>query len=129
MVTWILVQQVLQKKNQWRSHQGGEGGIVPPLTAKICQKSGKRWEKSGKKRKKWGRKGKYREVSFTLPLLTDRAGYATEKNNTTSVMNGMMRLKLSTSLGAKRRRTLNAFTRVQQVACIDKTVWHCSKYV
>ena len=40
-------------------------------------------EKIGKKKKnrvkeeKSGRKGKIREVSFTLPLLTDRAGYAT----------------------------------------------------
>ena len=31
-----------------------------------------------KKEEKLGRKGKNREGSFTLPLLTDRAGYATE---------------------------------------------------
>ena len=33
--------------------------------------------KNGEKEDKSGRKGKNREVSFTLPLLTDRAGYAT----------------------------------------------------
>ena len=64
---------------QWRSHWGGKwgGGRVPPLTAKICQKSGKNQEKSGKNQEKSGRKGQNRGVSFTLPLLTDRAGYAT----------------------------------------------------
>ena len=40
---------------------------------KILKNSGK----IGKKEEKSGRKGKNREVSFTLPLLTDRAGYAT----------------------------------------------------
>ena len=53
---------------------------MPPLTEKNCQKSGKKGknqEKSGKKEEKLGRKGKNREGSFTLPLLTDRAGYAT----------------------------------------------------
>ena len=47
--------------------QGG-GGRVPPLTAK-------KWPKIGKKSGR--RKGKNLEISFTLPLLTDRAGYAT----------------------------------------------------
>ena len=59
---------------------------MPPLTAKICQKSrkksGKDWEKireeSGKKRKYRELKAKIREVSFTLPLLTDRAGYPSQ---------------------------------------------------
>ena len=61
---------------------------MPPLTAKICQKSGESGKKSGKigkkagkngekKEEKSGGKGKKRKVSFTLPLLTDRAGYAT----------------------------------------------------
>ena len=58
---------------QWRSHWGGKGGRVPPLTAKNLPKIGK----IGKKEEKLGRKGKNRKGSFTLPLLTDRAGYAT----------------------------------------------------
>ena len=37
----------------------------------------KKRKKLGKKREKSGRKGKNQEGSFTLPLLTDRAGYAT----------------------------------------------------
>ena len=58
----------------------GGGGRVPPLTAKKMPKIGKKRKKSGKVRKKEeksGRKGKNREGSFTLTLLTDRAGYAT----------------------------------------------------
>ena len=46
----------------------------------IRKKRGKRGKKSGKigkKEEKLGRKGKDGEGSFTLPLLTDRAGYAT----------------------------------------------------
>ena len=72
---------------QWRSHRGGQGGAEcsAPPPQRTCQKSGKRGgnrekeEKIGKKRK--GRKGKNREGSFTLPLLTDRAGYATVMEN------------------------------------------------
>ena len=51
-----------------------------PWQRKNCQKSVKNRENSGKigkKEEKSGRIGKNREVSFTLPLLTDRAGYAT----------------------------------------------------
>ena len=51
---------------------------MPPLTAKNLPKIGKKREKSGKfgeKEEKLGRKGK--NQSFTLPLLTDWAGYAT----------------------------------------------------
>ena len=44
---------------------------MPLLTAKNLPKSGENQEKLE-------RKGKNRESSFTLPLLTDRAGYATE---------------------------------------------------
>ena len=62
---------------QWCSHWGGHGGRVPPLTAKNLPKIGKKRKKSGKKGKKSGRKGKNPEGSFTLPLLTDRAGYTT----------------------------------------------------
>ena len=59
---------------------------MPPLTAKKkaksknLEKSGKIQEKSGKKEEKSGRKVKNQEVSITLPLLTDRAGNATEVN-------------------------------------------------
>ena len=66
---------------QWYSHWGGKGGRVPPLTAKKWPKTGKKrenQEKSGKNQEKSGRKDKNREVSLTLPLLTDRAGYATD---------------------------------------------------
>ena len=48
---------------------------VPPLAAKFA-KIGKR-KKFRKKEDKSGRKGKNWEGSFTLPLLTDRVGYAT----------------------------------------------------
>ena len=44
---------------------------MPPLTAKNLPKI-------GKNRKKFR---KNREGSFTLPLLTDRAGYATGEEN------------------------------------------------
>ena len=57
---------------------GGQGGAeYPPDSEKFA----KNWEKEGKnqeKEEKSGRKGKNREGSFTLPLLTDRAGYATD---------------------------------------------------
>ena len=46
--------------------------------AKNLEKIGEKSGKIGKKEEKSGRKGKNQEVSFTLPLLTDRAGYATE---------------------------------------------------
>ena len=45
--------------------------------AKNWEKEGKKSGNIGKKEEKSGRKGKNREGSFTLPLLTDRAGYAT----------------------------------------------------
>ena len=67
---------------QWRSNWGCKGGRVPPLTAK---KIAKNREKEGEIRKKWGKKRRNREgrakirkvFFFNLPLLTDRAGYAT----------------------------------------------------
>ena len=49
-----------------------------PLTANNLPKIWKNQEKNREKEDKSGRKGKNQEVSFTLPLLTDRAGYATE---------------------------------------------------
>ena len=42
--------------------------------AKNQEKQGENWEKE----EKLGRKGKNWKGSFTLPLLTDRAGYASE---------------------------------------------------
>ena len=56
--------------------QGGQGGRVP-LDSEKMPKIGKKREKIRKKREKEGKSGKRknREGSFTLPLLTDRAGY------------------------------------------------------
>ena len=58
---------------------------MPPWQRKKCQKEGKNQEKERKNREKnrekeekSGRKGQNREGSFTLPLLTNRAGYATD---------------------------------------------------
>ena len=48
-----------------------------PLTEKKMPKIGKKREHLGKERKS-GRNCKNWEGSFTLPLLTDRAGYATD---------------------------------------------------
>ena len=67
------------RNEQWRSHQEGQWGRVPP-TVKNLPKSGKRG-KNQEKEGKLGRKEKNPEGSFTLPLLTDRAGYATGNKN------------------------------------------------
>ena len=57
---------------------GSRWGRVPqPWQWKICQKSGEKREKIRKK------EGKNREGSFTLPLLTGRAGYATVEDGFT----------------------------------------------
>ena len=49
---------------QWRNHWGDKGGRVPPLTAKICQKSEKKGGgKSGKIGKKDGKNREEREKS------------------------------------------------------------------
>ena len=48
---------------QWRSHWGGKGGRVPPLTAKICQKSGKLGKEIRKNREERGKIGKKRQKS------------------------------------------------------------------
>ena len=59
-----------------------EGAECPPQR-KICQKEGENQEKQEKREKtgkigeKFRKKRKNREGSFTLPLLTDRASYAT----------------------------------------------------
>ena len=71
---------------QWHSHWGGQGiatggvkGASAPLTAKNLPKIRKKREKIRKKREKERKigKGENWEGSFTLPLLTERAGYAT----------------------------------------------------
>ena len=49
---------------------------MPPLTAKTLPKIGKKREKSGEKKEKRGKKRQKSGSSFTLPLLTDTAGYA-----------------------------------------------------
>ena len=75
---------------QWCSHMGGQGGRVPPLTAKkfaIIQ------EKIRKKEEKLG-KGKNWKGSFTLPLLTDRAGYATGEIRITKMGNAKCGISL-----------------------------------
>ena len=62
---------------------GGRGVVeCPSWQRKICQKSGGKKKKKKKKKKQENEeksriKGKNRYTSFTLPLLTDRAGYAT----------------------------------------------------
>ena len=71
---------------QWRSQYRGKGAECPLDGEKNVRnrekegKSGKREENRGKnqKQEKSGRKGQNREGSFTLPLLTNRAGYATD---------------------------------------------------
>ena len=55
----------------------GQGGRVLPTKAKNLPKNGKKSGKIGKKEEESGSKGKNREGSYTLPLLTVRAGYAT----------------------------------------------------
>ena len=60
-------------QRQWRSHWGVKGGQSATPDSEKFAKIG---EKSGKKRKSREEKGKKREGSFTLHLLTDRAGYA-----------------------------------------------------
>ena len=58
---------------------GARGQSATPDREKSGKNRGKEGEirKNREKEEKSGRKGKNREGSFTLPLLTDRAGYAT----------------------------------------------------
>ena len=58
-------------KNPHTPTLGGQSAT--PDSKKIAKKE----EKRGKNQEKLGRKGKNQEGSFTLPLLTERAGYAT----------------------------------------------------
>ena len=82
---------------QWHSHRGSRGAECP-LDSKNCAKS---WEKEGENQEKAGKeernqeKRKHREGSFTLPLLTDRAGFATVPTNIISAM-GVVRLVYTT---------------------------------
>ena len=61
---------------------GWSRGQIAPLTAKICQKSGKR--ETERKTEKWGKDGKNREKEeksgrfFHFAPPDRRAGYATE---------------------------------------------------
>ena len=57
---------------------GGQGGHRGRAEWKICQKWEKKREKIRKKREKIEKKRKNQEGSFTLPLLTDKAGYTTK---------------------------------------------------
>ena len=60
---------------------GSRWGRVPPWQRKISKKNREKREKIGKKREKrtnQEEKAKNREGSSILPLLTDRAGYATD---------------------------------------------------
>ena len=66
---------------QRRSHGGG-GSIKGTECLPDSKKSAKNWGKIKKKEEKSWRKGKNREGSFTLPLLTDWAGYATAPTTT-----------------------------------------------
>ena len=65
---------------------GGHGGAECPLTAKnlpkIREREGESQKKEGKikKKRKNQKKRQNRERFITLPLLTDRAGYATDYN-------------------------------------------------
>ena len=53
---------------------GVKRGRGPPFES---EKFAKNQEKEGENREKAGKKRKNQVGSFTLPLLTDRAGYAT----------------------------------------------------
>ena len=75
--------------------RGGQGGGPEcPLTAKILLniwKKRKNWEKEGKNREE---RAKIRKVLFTLPLLTDRAGYATDPNTVDRQLSAVSTLKI-----------------------------------
>ena len=55
----------------------GDWGKSAPLTAKKLPKIVKKRKKIRKKREKIRKKRKNQEGPFSLPLLTDRAGYTT----------------------------------------------------
>ena len=75
-------QNMTEKESpQWHSHRGVKGGRVPPLIAKNLPKIRKKEGENQEKREKISKKRTNWEGSFTLPLLTDRAGYATGSPN------------------------------------------------
>ena len=90
MKTWYLYESTFNsvvarpyQHKSWVSGvaTGGLRGQSAPLDsekfAKNWEKEGESQEKSGKRGKKSGKRWKNREGSFTFPLLTDRADYAT----------------------------------------------------
>ena len=81
---------------------GVKGAECPSWQLKLCQKSGKsgKREKESGKRGKLGRKDTNREGSFTLPFLTERAGY-------TLLMGSLPQRVLTTSVWM---RSLDTFT-------------------
>ena len=60
-----------------REARGQSTPLDSKKNAKYRENIGKKREKIGKKMKNHEEKAKNREGSFTLALLTDRAGYAT----------------------------------------------------
>ena len=74
----VIVQVCLGLLYAMAKPLGDQGGRVSPLTTKNLPKIGKKREKTRKKREKSGRKRKIGKIVFSLPLLTDRAGYATD---------------------------------------------------
>ena len=81
---FLLCYWVLMKKGGWYSYVviigvttgGARGQSATPDSEKFA-KNREKARKFGKKEEKSGRKGKNLEDSFTLPLLTNRTGYAT----------------------------------------------------
>ena len=130
---WATLSPELVASSQWRSHWG-QGGQSAPLTAKNLQKIGKKRgkiRKTGKKRKKNRRKEANREGSFTLPLLTDRAGYATassEKNVQAPSWNNYFR-SLDSMLTQTRKRTTSSIRLPYQwaVYICSQVAFECKK--
>ena len=63
----------MENHHQWHS-QGDQGALDSKKNTKSREKEGENQEKMGKNQAKEEKS----EGSFTLPLLTDRAGYTTE---------------------------------------------------
>ena len=83
-----------QEKSGEREKQIGlatllQGGQSATPDSEKFAKNREKLGKIGKTEEKSGRKGKNREGSFTLPLLTDRAGYATGRSTPNDSTNGV----------------------------------------